>query len=210
MKKFFSYFLIGVLSFGLFSCEDDDVDVQNLFEGTETIDAKDYTKWVYYSFEKQAVVEITDHANSTEWDIAFHRADFRTNGGESGTGMSEVMDLGMLEFDAVEGIPTGEFTADSKIEIMESAQMPPTYVETTGNKILTGYTEGNPMAGGTTYPGAFTFDRNTFTYNPTNKIFVLRCADGNCYAKLKFTQYRSGVIDFDYAYTTDKAKGFTE
>lgn len=55
---------------------------------TQAIDARDYSKWVYFSFEKGAVVSIGDgqFQQSIDWDIAFHRNDVRINSGLSGPG----------------------------------------------------------------------------------------------------------------------------
>lgn len=50
------------------------------------IDARSYSDWVYFSFDKGEVVTINPTTFSTDlsWDIAFHRNDVRLNCGASG------------------------------------------------------------------------------------------------------------------------------
>jgi hypothetical protein len=211
MKKIINIFFVALLALSFFACEDDEDNKQTLFSGAFTIDASDYENWVYFSFEAMDIATIANPATSAEWDIAFHRADFRTNSGAAGTANGGVIDMGVVEMNTVTDIPSETFVVDDTINIMESSSMPPSYIDVPGSKILTGYTEGGgKMGGGTSHDGAFIFDMNTFSYNPSNKVFILRCADGNSYAKLKFTDYRSAVIDFEYEYTIDATKGFTE
>lgn len=52
----------------------------------KAVDVKYWPGWIYYSFEKQKTVEVSNPADDLSWDIAFHITDFRTNGGESGSG----------------------------------------------------------------------------------------------------------------------------
>lgn len=48
------------------------------------VDASDYTRFVYFSFEK-GMLEISDKQSpkTLSWDMGFHRGDFRTNSGRS-------------------------------------------------------------------------------------------------------------------------------
>ena len=51
-----------------------------------TVDASDYTKWVYISFTKGKVVSVSAPETDLSWDLGLHRYDFKTNGGTSGKG----------------------------------------------------------------------------------------------------------------------------
>jgi hypothetical protein len=99
--------------------------------GTVTIDAADYTRWVYFSFEKGEVVTVTDPANDLSWDIALHRYDVKTNGGASGNGQGAALQTEFTTFNAITTIPAGVYTEDVEAEINLSG-MPPVY--TTGSK----------------------------------------------------------------------------
>jgi len=51
-----------------------------------TIPATSYTDWIYFSFENNAIVEITSPENSLDWDLGFQRKHIKTNSGLSGIG----------------------------------------------------------------------------------------------------------------------------
>ena len=62
------------------------------------LDASDEQKWVYFSFEKGTVVEVTNPRTTDNWDIAFNRYNIRTNGGVSGIGEVEVVNTNSKDF----------------------------------------------------------------------------------------------------------------
>ena len=51
-----------------------------------TIDASNYSNWVYFSFEQAAVIDVENPEESMEWDVAFQRKHIRTNSGLAGPG----------------------------------------------------------------------------------------------------------------------------
>ena len=51
-----------------------------------TIDARSWNDWIYYSFDLEQIVNVTNPDNSLNWDIAFKRNHIKTNGGDSGIG----------------------------------------------------------------------------------------------------------------------------
>lgn len=53
---------------------------------TNELNVLKWEDWIYFSFKENKVVEIKDPAKELGWDIGFHITDFRTNGGESGSG----------------------------------------------------------------------------------------------------------------------------
>lgn len=85
-KLFISVFAIALV---LFSCKKDE-EKPSLVAQSKVIDATSQTEWVYFSFEKDTVVGVSDPANSTDWDIAFRRYMIKTNGGKSGNGQAAV------------------------------------------------------------------------------------------------------------------------
>lgn len=193
MKKSVNILLVALLGLSFFSCEEEEADKQTYFVGTYTIDAQAYDSWKYFSFESMDTVTITDPAASTGWDIAVHRHNFRTNSGASGTGNGGVIDMGEVEMHTVVDIPTGTFVEDGTISILLSPAMPPSYVDASGSEVLDAVIIG--MGGVATL---------------SNKVYIVRCADGESYVKIKVTDYRSGVIDFEYEYATDATRGFQE
>ena len=63
--------------------------VSSLFSQIDTvltIDASNYSNWVYFSFEQAAVIDVGNPEESMEWDVAFQRKHIRTNSGLSGIG----------------------------------------------------------------------------------------------------------------------------
>lgn len=70
-----------------------------------TIDATDYTKWVYLNFATGELVQVTDPANDLSWDLGLHRYDFKTNGGVSGKGKGAAVRIAKQKI-LTEEIPT--------------------------------------------------------------------------------------------------------
>jgi len=196
MKQLSFYFLITFFAASvLISCKKD--DPINPAEGkTVTVDATDYEEWTYFSFSTGDVVTVADPETDTNWDLGFLRNHIRTNGGTSGSGSGEVYDAGVVAFETVIEAPSTGYVADKDtIEhtILDFTQNPPaTIVDVSANPILEGW-------------GSFT-DENPPTFNVTNKIFVLKAADGK-FAKLQLLSYYndegSGHITFEYKYQAD-------
>ena len=79
------------------------------------LDASDQQKWVYFSFTKGTVVEITNpKTTDDDWDIAFNRYNIRTNGGVSGKGEAEVVNTNSKDFTAVTKAPAEGYEKDKK------------------------------------------------------------------------------------------------
>lgn len=53
---------------------------------TNEVNVFKWVDWIYFSFRQNKVVEVKDPAKDLSWDVGFHIVDFRTNGGESGSG----------------------------------------------------------------------------------------------------------------------------
>ncbi len=184
MKKTLLLLLFLPLAFFATSCDKDkesdsttdvvDTEVKDI----KFIDVTSYTEWTYFSFSEGKVVEVEDFANSLDWDIAFHRADVRTNGGASGKGKGEALDSGVTDWDKVTAIPTDGFVKD---------EVGPITIAFTG----TGTEEDDqPFS-----PPVYTL---------SNSIYIVKSADGKV-VKIHFydnnnEKDKNGAVSFRYQY----------
>ncbi len=174
---------------------------------TVTINASDYAKWVYFSFEKGEIVAESPVLESIEdmsWDIAFHRYNVRINSGKSGPGNGGALvakdKIGKKGFDALTLAPESGYAVDDSIMVMPEFVMPPPYVKVPGNAVITGGQEGT----------AILFSMETVSYTPTDQIFVIKTADEK-YAKIWITDFynedaESGHITMKYYYQSDGSR----
>ncbi|GHT21020.1 hypothetical protein AGMMS4957_09190 [Bacteroidia bacterium] len=188
----------------------------------------DYTQWYYFSFAQGDTIgkslavlenvnggqigsEVIDAAWSarTDWDIAFHATDIRTNSGASGTGIS----ASLLIADTLSAIPLADvfanlseapaagYVADEVLSgtfIFEMASMPPPRtMQLSASKAAQGWA---------------TFGMGASGENP--KVLVFKTATGK-YAKVYLKQFmdkeeqKPGYIEFDYVYQPDGSRNFT-
>ncbi len=79
IKSFLPILLMGTILF--VSCKKDEVTPEQITSAQEyknlSVAGAD---WVYFSFEKNAIVEVTDPDTSNEWDIAFDDVNIKTRG----------------------------------------------------------------------------------------------------------------------------------
>lgn len=144
MKRFSISLMMGLVFLGLASCSDNKGTPQPVEVKSVTIDASDYSKFAYFSFETGKVVEISDAEakSSGAWDIAFRGHYPRTNSGKSGNGKGGVIKTNKLSFDEVESIPAGgKWTVDEEMKVPKADAsgrpiMPPVYETITGNVLL--------------------------------------------------------------------------
>lgn len=169
---------------------------------TQTVNAGNFPKWVYFSFEEGKEVTVTDPQNDLSWDIAFHVGDMKLNGGKSGKGAGGAI---AITDEALKAAPESGYTADETADILLG--MPPSY-ETDGskNKVLSSWLKKEGMG-----------------YTPTeNSLFVVKTASGK-YVKIKFTAYAvnengsmgmagqgkvPGIFTFEYYYQADGSRDF--
>lgn len=64
---------------------------------TNEVNVFKWEDWIYFSFKDNKVVEVSDPENEQGWDIGFHITDFRTNGGESGSGKGAAVKTNLEE-----------------------------------------------------------------------------------------------------------------
>jgi len=201
-------FVLVSLSPVLFTgCSDDDTSPSGE-DVTVSLTTKNNVKvdtWVYFSFEKACEVEGIDSSNfqtSTDWDIAFHSRHVRLNGGASGPGLAEAVDLGQVSWETVTVAPDTGYVKDRWVDSI----------------LFAGVGEEGPIMIGTwlnpAFETAFTVDLNTYppTYMANRNVYVVRTASGR-YVKLMITDYyndkgESGYITFRFRMAPEGSKEF--
>lgn len=176
-----------------------------------SIDATNFSKWVYFSLERGQIVEIDQPENSLEWDLGFHFTDIRTNGGASGEGQGAAVETDLNEVsDNLRSIPSADrFVVDTKTFIIvqthnEEGKHDIKREEAGVNPILTTMqtekvdTEGRPVRGPNNTPifekshlGAIDFSHGMggAQFKLSNKVYLVRTAKGKL-AKIKVIDYR--------------------
>ena len=84
--KVFILSVVGGLSLTACEKEKGEETILSVTKDVKMLNATSYQKWVYYSFEKGAVVEVSSPETDLSWDIAFQRWYIKTNSGTSGKG----------------------------------------------------------------------------------------------------------------------------
>ncbi|MCB9602566.1 MAG: HmuY family protein [Sandaracinus sp.] len=142
-----------------------------------TVDASSREAWVYVRLDG-SVVEVTDEASSSEWDLALRRTAIRTNGGVSGPGFG-----GAREDDrawaTIESTTTVGFAEDTMLPIAG----PPGSGEEPGNEALGAW---------------YDYDPTTHAVSPREAVFAIRGAAGD-YAKLRVLAWEDGVFRLELA-----------
>lgn len=190
-----------------------------VYDGTLTIDASDYTSWTYINLITGETQKIRDFSAwnylvdgevletaaaqgseadiTIDWQIAIHRYDIKTNGGSAvATLETEMSDVTTIPASGYVADETTENTIITDMTGMMSGKIGYAASEKI-NTILCSWLTKTPT--GTMPP---------YTYDPTNLIYVVKCKDGN-YAKLKFTDYQSstgtsGHVTFSYQYISQQ------
>ncbi len=198
MKKNILYIL--TLVFALVSCSEDE-DVK-LTSQTFTINASSHSKWVYFSFEKNDTIQLTEpESTSKEWDIAFMRYMIKTNGGKSGSGQAAVYatnHYGQAGMDSVLAVdPKPNWVTDDTVIIYgynPANPNVPTETKYILNPVLNDWYTRN-IAGGAS------------TLVSKKIVYVLRTANGK-YAKFYINNYYndegvSGYVSIAYKYQSN-------
>jgi len=188
------------ITFGFSSCEDDDNTVAPISTTSKTFtaNATGYTNWVYFSFSKNDTVQISDPANSLEWDIAFQRNRIKTNSGVNGKGAAgsyKTDKNGITGWGDLYEVPAAAtYIVDTNVQVQGQ-----------GGSYLT-YPMNDPLYNALVYVQA------SNTLNPSNDIFVLKTAAGK-YVKFWLKAYynaeaKSGYPSFQYHYQPDGTTKF--
>lgn len=164
--------------------------------GTISINATSYTRWTYINFHDLSIdsTEITkDMQEPIDWDIAIHRYDAKTNGGE-------VIETGFTGFDILKASgkrPEGTYVSDewttSKIAIDMLGMMEGNiiYAESYYNKELSKWLNVD-------------ISNMPPNYSMSNKVYILKLKD-NTYAALRLRNFMNasrikGYMTIEYIY----------
>ncbi len=201
--------------FFLSSCEMDHLwDKDYMFsyleaqDGVFVHDCSNYTLWHFFSFEKGEVIGSCDAMDSlaneewskrTDWDLAFHRQNIKSNGGVSGVGQGGIMEYVQtnFDFDAVHSAPEEGYVVDVPDSVIyDMSRM-------MEGKIGYAYTGINPV----TKDWAVLTDMMSGLWTYAQKVFIVRTATGK-YAKIYLMNFKSeigasGTITMKYVYQSD-------
>ncbi|PID91486.1 MAG: hypothetical protein CSA96_08130 [Bacteroidetes bacterium] len=161
-----------------------------------TLDATAYEDWVYFSFEQDAEVQVSDYLNSMDWDIAFHRYDVRLNCGTAGPGQGGSQSLGVVSFDSVTEAPESGYSLNDSIGVV----------------LESGVWEFTNVPGDTVLASWMEFQGPPPTYTLSNEIYAIKTANGK-YAKIWLKDYYndmsvSGYVTMRYFYQDDGTRNF--
>lgn len=210
MKKFFLSIVALASTCLWISCDkEQDGPKSNIAE--VSIDATDFSKWVYFSLEQGKVLTVADPENSLEWDLGFHFTDIRTNGGASGKGQGAATETTLSEVSqSLATLPGADaFKVDTKTLIIVQTHNADgkheiKRAEAGVNPILTTMqtervdADGKPVRGPNNTPlfvkshvGAIDFSHGMggAQFKLSNKVYLVRTAKGK-YAKVKIVDYR--------------------
>lgn len=215
--KFKNYVAMLAVSLCVMSCDDNDdvAPTPDPVKSQLTVNTSDYGTWTYIDLKTGKTQTLRDFSTwnyltegnivetvppqgsqadiTIDWQIAIHRYDIKTNGGEAVATTERVManvttmpENGYTTDQTVRNTLLTDMSgmADSKLGYAATADM---------NPVLCGWLK--KTATGAMPP---------YTYDPTHLIYVLKCKDGS-YAKLQFTDYtdsegKSGYVTFSYEY----------
>lgn len=206
MRKFCKFAVVAViLSAGFISCSKDDPGKdENPDKKSMVIDTRAYDKWTYFSFEKGIVGTYTeaefDYKNNTNWDLAFHRWDVRTNGGESGKGRGGAVEstYGSLDIASWSTHPSQfRYILDTQIK---------TYMKAPDMSSESGMDQRASVPASTELAKWMKVTMTSIppAYTLSNKAYVVQTASGKT-AVVLFTNYMNekaekGYVNFDYVY----------
>lgn len=177
---------------------------------TLTINATDYSKWVYVSLKKGEVVEVSNPKENTSWDIAFHRYDVRLNGGESGKGQGAAVKSGetgkATPLEKANKVPTEGWSTDvlgvitTKFNNGGGGNHSSSNSEEGLNEVISGKKIGGLPKGGWVDVSMEMGPRYEYSYD----IYYIKLADGTV-ARIKLTDFfnakvKSGHVTFSYQY----------
>jgi hypothetical protein len=137
-----------------------------------TFDASSRDGFVHLDLSRQSLVDVTDPARSTDWDLAIRRTSMATNGGSSGPGFGGALVAVDADYDAITSSDTLGFILDAEIE----AAGPPGSPTISANPVLADW---------------FDYDPTTHSVRPAHRVFLVRTAIGDV-AKLQILDWDDG------------------
>ena len=210
-NKLIGFLVLNVMF--LSSC-DDLWDKDHLFTYTEpqdgvlVYDCTNYKLWHFFSFAEGEVIGSCDAMDSvayaewynrTDWDLAFHRQNIKSNSGVSGVGQGGVMEYVQEEFDfdAVLEAPEEGYSVDVPDSVIyDMSQMMAgiiLYAPSGVNEVTKDWAVLTDMMSG------------LWTY--AQKVFIVRTGSGK-YAKIHLMNFKdsdggSGTVTMKYVYQAD-------
>jgi hypothetical protein len=198
----------------LSSCGDDKDDLFKKIEpkeGLAIINSSSYTQWNFFSFAQDSIIGSCDAGNEaeyeawsrrTDWDLAFHRQDVKTNSGASGSGKGGILEYDFkgqsFDFEAVDAgaknFSPSQFQTDVNDSIIyDMSQM---------MQGIIGYAHTGLAQ--PTKKWAVLTDMQNSKWEYAQKVFIVRTADEK-YAKIYLKDFKSntgasGTITMQYAY----------
>ena len=177
-------------------------------DGVLIHDCSSYTDWHFFSFAEGRIVGACDandaEANEqwsrrTDWDLAFHRQNMKTNSGASGAGAGGILKYPQetFDFDAILEAPeTGYATDVMDSVIYDMSQM------AAGNIIYVPSGLAQPLKG-----WAVLTDMMNGVWTYVRAAFIVRTATGK-YAKIYLRNFKSsagasGTVTMQYVYQDD-------
>lgn len=179
-----------------------------------TVDASDYTKWVYISFTKGKVVSVSAPETDLSWDLGLHRYDFKTNGGTSGKGKGAAARTTQKDLKADIPAPKdSEWTLDRegmllmKFGANKEGKHDMKYEKQSANFLLTSEPKGDGKPGYLN-KGIISMAGMPPTVTIDPSVFLLRSAAGQI-VRIRVLDYQSatkktGHITLEYAMQADK------
>lgn len=177
-------------------------------DGVLVHDCSKYELWHFFSFEERMVIGACDANDSvaydswrkrTDWDLAFHRQNIKSNNGISGEGRGGIMEYPqtVFDFDAVLEAPEEGYQTDVSDSIVydmkNMAEGKIGYVYTGVNSVTKDWAKLTDMMGG------------IWTY--VQKVFIVRTGKGK-YAKIHLMNFKSkegvsGTVTMKFVYQSD-------
>ena len=179
-----------------------------------TVDASDYTKWVYISFTKGKVVSVSAPETDLSWDLGLHRYDFKTNGGTSGKGKGAAARTTQKDLKADIPAPKdSEWTLDRegmllmKFGANKEGKHDMKYEKQSANFLLTSEPKGDGKPGYLN-KGIISLAGMPPTVTIDPSVFLVRSAAGQI-VRIRVLDYQSatkktGHITLEYAMQADK------
>ncbi|GHT33074.1 hypothetical protein AGMMS49574_17960 [Bacteroidia bacterium] len=177
-------------------------------DGVLVHDCSSYTDWHFFSFATGGMIGSCDandaEANEqwrkrTDWDLAFHRQNIKTNSGASGTGLGGILKYPQeaFNFDAILEAPEEGYATDVMDSVIyDMSQM------AAGNIIYVPSGLAQPLKG-----WAVLTDMMNGVWTYVQAAFIVRTAGGK-YAKVYLRNFKSsagasGTVTMQYVYQDD-------
>jgi hypothetical protein len=197
-RKYVIIFILPLAFLFLTNCKKD----ANTLPGTTfTVNATSFTNWVYFSFDLNDTVKISDPLTSNNWDLAFQRCNIKTNSGLSGKGNGGAFNsgkTGTTGFNQLVVVPdTATFAVDDSLFVPGAYGAIDTLI-------------ANPV-----FATWYNYNPNNDVLSSKNFIYIIKTASGK-YAKLEIQSYYnatdpsiitgSGYVKFNYFYQQNGSK----